>query len=197
MAALSKRTGLTAIQRLIIPMAGLMLIVGAAMIAVILYSARTMDANIVTSQTELIDNSINARLARSLSELRSVAWWDEAVTKSRGTTFDPGWLDLEVGIFMTQSFHHDRIMILDEHDRPVYGFAGENRVDASRLGGDLAAIRPLVAQVRGGANVSPRVSAATSDAVESQFSDRRYGRSAAAVVRIGRASCRERVCWIV
>ncbi len=103
MAINSKRTGLAAAQRLIIPMAGLMLLVGAAMIAVILYSARTMDENVVTSQTELIDNSINARLARSLSELRSVAWWDEAVVKSRGTTFDPDWLDLEVGIFMTQS----------------------------------------------------------------------------------------------
>jgi len=185
MATFRKPTGLAATQRLIIPMAGLMLIVGAAMIAVILYSARTMDENVVTSQTELIDNSINARLARSLSELRSVAWWDEAVTKSRGTSFNPDWLDLEVGIFMTESFHHDRIMILDEQNRPVYGFAGESRVDVATLGGDLAAVRPLIAQVRGGANVSPRVSEATSDAVESEFSDRRYGRSAAAVVRIG------------
>ena len=72
-------------KRLIIPVAGVMMMVGATMIAVILYSARKMDDNIVTSQTELIDNSINARLTRSLSEVRSVAWWDEAVTKSRGT----------------------------------------------------------------------------------------------------------------
>ena len=62
MAISSKQTGLTATQRLIMPMAGLMLLVGATMIAVILYSARTMDENIVTSHTELIDNSINARL---------------------------------------------------------------------------------------------------------------------------------------
>jgi len=185
MAIITKRTGLAAAQRLIIPMAGLMLLVGAAMIAVILYSARTMDENVVRSHTELIDNSINARLARSLSELRSVAWWDEAVVKSRGATFDPDWLDLEVGIFMTQSFGHDRIMILDERNRPIYGFAGENRVDATRLGRDLAAVRTLIAQVRGGANVSPRVREGTSDEVESQFSDRRYGRSAAAVVRVG------------
>ncbi|MEA3031974.1 MAG: hypothetical protein QOG13_3299 [Sphingomonadales bacterium] len=185
MATFRKPTGLAATQRLIIPMAGLMLLVGAAMIAVILYSARTMDENVVSSQTELIDNSINARLARSLSELRSVAWWDEAVTKSRAPAFDPAWLDLEVGVFMTESFHHDRIMILDEQNRPVYGFGGESRVDVATLGGDLAAVRPLIAQVRGGANVSPRVREATSDAVESEFSDRRYGRSAAAVVRIG------------
>src|ERR1043165_8542817 len=94
---LGEQIGVTATRRFIVPVAALMFIVGAMMIAVILYSARTMDENIVGAQTELIDNSLNARLTRSLSELRSVAWWDEAVTKSRGTTLDPAWLDPEVG----------------------------------------------------------------------------------------------------
>ena len=65
-----EQIGLTATRRFIVPVAGLMLVVGAMMIAVILYSARTMDENIVGAQTELIDNSINARLTRSLSEDR-------------------------------------------------------------------------------------------------------------------------------
>jgi len=187
MTGIREQIGLAATRRLIVPVAALMLAVGAMMIAVILYSARTMDENIVSAQTELIDNSINARLTRSLSELRSVAWWDEAVVKSRGTTFDPDWLDLEVGVFMTESFHHDRIIILDEQDRPVYGFAGESRTDRAAQQSDLAAVMPLVRQVRGGANASPRITDAafTSDAQESEFSERRYGRSAAAVVRIG------------
>jgi len=185
-AGIRDQIGVTATRRLIVPLAGLMLVVGAMMIAVILYSARTMDENIVSAQTELIDNSINARLTRSLSELRSVAWWDEAVVKSRGATFDPGWLDLEVGVFMTESFHHDRIIILDEANRPVYGFQGESRTTLAAQQADLAAVIPLVRQVRGGANASPRITDAafTSDAQESEFSDRRYGRSAAAVVRI-------------
>jgi len=186
-AGLGEQIGLTATRRFIVPVAGLMFVVGAMMIAVILYSARTMDENIVSAQTELIDNSVNARLTRSLSELRSVAWWDEAVVKSRGNGFDPDWLDLEVGVFMTESFHHDRIIILDERDRPVYGFAGESRTGTAAQRADLAAVMPLVRQVRGGANASPRITDAafTSDAQESEFSDRRYGRSAAAVVGRG------------
>jgi diguanylate cyclase (GGDEF)-like protein len=186
MARMREQIGLTATRRLLVPVAGLMLAVGAMMIAVILYSARTMDENIVSAQTELIDNSINARLTRSLSELRSVAWWDEAVVKSRGATFDPGWLDLEVGVFMTESFHHDRIIILDENDRPIYGFQGESRTTLAQQRTDMAAVLPLVRQVRGGRNASPRITDAafTGDAQESEFSDRRYGRSAAAVVQI-------------
>ncbi|HYN45105.1 MAG TPA: bifunctional diguanylate cyclase/phosphodiesterase, partial [Allosphingosinicella sp.] len=186
MAGLREQIGLTATRRFVVPVAGLMLVVGAMMIAVILYSARKMDENIVGAQTELIDNSINARLTRSLSEVRSVAWWDEAVTKSRGTGFDPGWLDLEVGAFMTESFHHDRIMILDERNRPVYGYNSDGRMPDAALAGDLAAAMPLVAQVRGGRNVSPRITdAAYVEGATEGTTERRYGRSAAAVVQIG------------
>jgi diguanylate cyclase (GGDEF)-like protein len=180
-----EQNGVSATRRFVVPIAIVMLLVGAAMVAVILYSARKMDENIVSAQTELIDNSLNARLTRSLSEVRSVAWWDEAVTKSRGT-IDSGWLDLEVGAFMTESFHHDRIMILDEQNRPVYGYNGNGRVDPSRLRGDLTAVMPLVAQIRGGRNISPRITDASyADGATEGTTERRYGRSAAAVVKIG------------
>src|SRR3982750_2952217 len=148
-----EENGVSATRRFVVPIAIVMLLVGAALIAVILYSARKMDENIVSAQPELIDNSLNARLTRSLSEVRSVAWWDEAVTKSRGT-IDTGWLDLEGGAFMKESFHHDRIMILDEQNRPVYGYNGDGRIPNARLAADLAAAMPLVPQIRGGRNIS-------------------------------------------
>ncbi len=180
-----EENGVSATRRFVVPIAIVMLLVGAALVAVILYSARKMDENIVSSQTELIDNSLNARLTRSLSEVRSVAWWDEAVTKSRGTV-DMGWLDLEVGAFMTESFRHDRIMILDEQNRPVYGYNSEGRIAPERMRADLAAVAPLVRQIRGGPNVSPRITdAAYSEGATEGNTARRYGRSGAAVVRIG------------
>src|SRR5437868_6935301 len=182
---LREENGVSATRRFVVPIVIVMLLIGAALIAVILYSARKMDENIVSSQTELIDNSLNARLTRSLSEVRSVAWWDEAVTKSRGT-MDLGWLDLEVGAFMAESFHHDRIMILDEQNRPVYGYNSEGRIPNERLSTDLAAVAPLIRQVRGGRNVSPRITDASyAEGATEGATARRYGRSAAAVVQIG------------
>jgi diguanylate cyclase (GGDEF)-like protein len=177
--------GVSATRRFVVPIAIVMMLVGAALVAVILYSARKMDENIVSSQTELIDNSLNARLTRSLSEVRSVAWWDEAVTKSRGT-IDTEWLDLEVGAFMTESFHHDRILILDEQNRPVYGYNSEGRIPNERLAADVAAAMPLIRQIRGGRNVSPRITDANyAEGATEGNTARRYGRSAAAVLRIG------------
>ena len=74
---------------------------------------------------------------------------------------------------MTESFHHDRIMILDEQNRPVYGYDGEGRIAARRSAGDLAAVTPLVRQVRGGRNVSPRITDAayTAGATEGTIRD--------------------------
>ena len=180
-----EEVGVSATRRFVIPVAIVTLLLGAVMVAVILYSARKMDENAVNAQTELIDNSLNGRLTRSLSEVRSVAWWDEAVTKSRGN-IDFGWLDLEVGAFMTESFHHDRIIILDEQNRPVYAYNSEGRVALDQLRPDLAAAMPLVQQIRGGRNASPRITDANyRDGATEGNTARRYGRSAAAVVRIG------------
>ncbi len=182
---LPEANGVSATRRFVVPIAIVMLLVGAAMVAVILYSARKMDENIVSRDTELVDNSINGGLTRTLRDMRSVAWWDEAVTKSRGTTFDAAWLDLEVGAFMTESFHHNRILILDEQNRPVYGYNGEGRITADRMRADLAAVAPLVQQIRGGRNVSPRITDASyTEGATEGTTERRYGRSAAAVVQV-------------
>jgi len=46
-----EENGVSATRRFVIPIAIVMLLVGAAMIAIILYSARKMDENIVSAQT--------------------------------------------------------------------------------------------------------------------------------------------------
>ena len=89
---------------------------------------------------------------------------------------------------MTESFHHDRIMILDEHEPP------DLRLQCRRPDRDagaeerLAAVSRLVAQVRGGRNVSPRITDASyADGATEGSTERRYGRSAAAVVQYRRS----------
>ncbi len=180
--------GIAATRRLVVQIAVVMAAGGLLLIATILLSARAMDASAVAAQAELLDNAVTARTSRALSELRSVAWWDEAVVRSRATPPDTRWLDMEIGAFVTGSFHHDRIMILDERDRPIYGFARGGHTPPEKMRADFNTIAPLVAQARGGPSASPRVadSNATSDRYEdSRFTNRRYGRSAAAVVDVG------------
>ncbi len=155
------------------------------LIYVLVYSANSMDRSAIERQRELADNALSVRLVQSLSELRSVAWWDEMVVKSRPGSLDADWLDVEVGVFVTTSYSHDRILILDKNGQPIYGFGSDARLVPAAQAHYAQLVAPLVAQVRGGPNRSPRITDHTlTDSVRenSDITERSYGRGAAAVM---------------
>ncbi len=163
-------------------------VLAAALLTVAFYSANSMDKNIVQRQQALIDNTISTRLSQSLSELRSVAWWDDMVRKSRGDEIDADWLDIEVGVFVTESYKHDRLVVLDENNQPVYGFGDDKRLNAAEQALYAKAVEPLAAQIRGGSNASPRIrdKSLTDEMRESsKITERSYGRGAAALISVG------------
>jgi diguanylate cyclase (GGDEF)-like protein len=173
------------IKRLIVPIAGVLLSLACVLVYMLFYAAHQMDRSAIERQQALADNALSVRLVQSLSELRSVAWWDEMVVKSRNADFDPDWLDVEVGVFVTTSYAHDRILILNEANQPVYGFGADKRLDTASQRHYAQLMAPLVAQVRGGKNVSPRIKdkSLTAETREnSRITDRTYGRGAAAIL---------------
>ncbi|MEQ1547802.1 MAG: bifunctional diguanylate cyclase/phosphodiesterase [Chakrabartia sp.] len=168
-------------------MAAILAALAALLVSVAFYSAQSMDNNAVDRQRALIDNALSLRLAQSLSELRSVAWWDEAVSKSRADQFDANWLDIEVGVFVTTSYAHDRVLIIDEVNNPVYGFGHDARLSRSEQEKYTRALMPLISQIRGGKNVSPRItdnSLLSEQKEASKITDRSYGRGAAAILSV-------------
>ena len=176
------------IRRLIIPISGLLAGLAALLVILLFYSANSMNQTASQTQRALINNALSLRLVQSLSELRSVAWWDEMVIKSRHSGFDPDWLDVEVGVFVTTSYKHDRVIILDEQNLPVYGFGADSRLDQKTQLRFAQLVKPLADQIHGGKNISPRIADAdfTSDALEnSTITNRRYGRGAAAIISDG------------
>jgi diguanylate cyclase (GGDEF)-like protein len=178
-------SGLRTARGLIAPIAALLLVLAGTLMTILFYSASSMNQLSMDQQRKLTDNGLSLRLVQALSELRSVAWWDEMVVKSRVAEFDPEWLDIEVGVFVTTSYKHDRILILDEDNRPVYGFGGDARLDAATLEHYGQLVLPLVEQIRGGKNASPRIADTTlTDETRevSNLTNRTYGRGAAALM---------------
>ena len=172
----------------IVPDGGLMLLVGAAMIAVILYSARTMDENIVSSQTELIDNSINARL----DPLAARGAQRRLVGRSGGQ--EPR-RDVRSGLARPRGrrLHDPELPPRPDHD-PRRAATARSTASPARAASTPRALRAR--SRRGAAAGRGRCAAAPTSrrgspkppsdgAIESEFSDRRYGRSAAAVVQVG------------
>lgn len=172
-------------QRLIVPMSALLAGLAALLLILLFYSASSMNQSSSQAQRALINNALSLRLVQSLSELRSVAWWDEMVIKSRKSGFDIDWLDVEVGVFVTTSYKHDRILILNEQNQPVYGFGADARLDRATQEEFSSLVRPLVDQIRGGKNISPRITDASFIEKlneDSAITDRSYGRGAAAIL---------------
>lgn len=176
------------LRRLIVPISALLAGLATLLIIILLYSANSMNQSAVQAQRALINNAFTLRLVQSLSELRSVAWWDEMVVKSRSDGFDQEWLDVEVGVFVTTSYKHDRILILDEQNNPVYGFGADARLDKATQQLYARLVRPLAEQIRGGRNISPRIADASfteSLTEDSKLTNRSYGRGAAALLTHG------------
>jgi diguanylate cyclase (GGDEF)-like protein len=181
----NQKHGRPVMQRLIAPMSALLAGLAAMLLVLLFYSANSMNNSASQAQRALINNALSLRLVQSLSELRSVAWWDEMVIKSRSGGFDPDWLDVEVGVFVTTSYKHDRILILDAQNQPIYGFGADKRLDRATQEHLARLVSPLADQIRGGKNISPRITDAsfTDDlAEESAITDRSYGRGAAAIL---------------
>ena len=180
-----KKYDLTMIRRLIAPMSALLACLSALLVILLFYSASSMNQTARETQRALINNALSLRLVQSLSELRSVAWWDEMVIKSSARGRDADWLDVEVGVFVTTSYKHDRLLILDTQNRPIYGFGQDQRLDQATQEKLTRLVEPLVDQIHGGKNVSPRITDTSfiDDALEqSEITERRYGRGAAAIM---------------
>ena len=157
------------------------------LLGVTVYSGRTMDQESIARQQALIDNAFTTRLNSAVGELRSVAWWDDTVKYSAAETFDQDWLDREIGSYMNESYHHDRLMIFDERNRPVYVHGEGTGLGTKQLAIDAKAIAPLLRQSRGGPDVSPRVetTAGKGELYEiGDTDDRKYSRGFGSIISI-------------
>ena len=55
-----------------------------------------------------------------MNEQKSVAWWDDSVIKITDEAIDLEFIDANFGIFLTETYGHDEVYILNADDRPLY-----------------------------------------------------------------------------
>ena len=175
------------VKRLVVPMMLVMLGLAMLLLGVTVYSGRTMDQDAIARQQALIDNAFTTRLNRAVGELRSVAWWDDTITYTAPETFDAAWLDREIGSYMFESYHHDRLIIFDERNQPIYVYGDGTGLGTAQLATDIKATASVLRQARGGPDISPRVetTAAKGALYEIGKTDsRKYSRGFGAIISI-------------
>lgn len=120
---------------------------GILLIAIIAYAASTANSSATERERILVQNALNRGILRALNEQKSVAWWDEAYVNTKSGAMDLAFVDNEFGIFLTETYGHDKVFILSPQGQPVYAFADGARAEASSFEAYRAILAPMVEEV--------------------------------------------------
>lgn len=175
-------------RQLVVPIAALMAVIAALLLGVAIYGGRMMNETALEGQRALINNALDARVVRALAEIKSVAWWDDAVINASDEKKNHEWLAMEFGAYITESYSHDRIIVLDGHDRPTFAYADGARIKAATSVADIAGLSALVSQARGGLKPGGKQHDANflpPPENKAQLIDWKYGRWAAGITTVG------------
>ena len=117
-----------------------------AVILAAVWAAIAMNSAALGIESGIIEKEFDRIVLKTLNEQKSVALWDEPLERIAQGDLD--WVDEEIGTYLSGTYGHDLVIILDGNGRIVY----EHGRKASSGAGfrALAAAKPLLAEVRGG-----------------------------------------------
>ena len=108
------------------------------LLVVVGLSGRAMNDAAQRMEEKLIERELDHKVAAVLKDQKSVALWDEAVTRIRAQ--DNSWLDAEIGAYLAGSYGHDLVFILDEERQLAYTYPR----DAGTVTGAYERVRAVV-----------------------------------------------------
>ncbi len=123
---------------------------GLLLLAVIAYAGWAANESSRDRERTLVENALNESVARALSEQKSVAWWDDPIIKITDKEIDLEFTDANFGVFLTETYSHDEVFILNAEDRPLYGFANGERLDPAAFEQRRPALEAVIAEIRKG-----------------------------------------------
>src|ERR1700730_2140506 len=121
---------------------------GLALLAIIAYVGWSANETASERERMLVENAFNEAIARALNEQKSVAWWDDPIVKITDKAIDLEFTDANFGVFLTETYGHDEVYILNAEDRPLYGFANAKRLDRSAFEPRRPALAALIDEIR-------------------------------------------------
>ncbi|CAN5743634.1 EAL domain-containing protein [soil metagenome] len=113
--------------------------------AVAIWSVGRVDGYAAERERTLFERGLKGPFETVSREQQSTTIWNDAVAAARAG--DLGWISENLGVWMHSFYGHDRILVLDANDRPIYAMAGGEDLPAAAMA-DIAAVRPLLADIR-------------------------------------------------
>lgn len=117
-----------AIHAIIVPIALLVMVAMAVVVAFIWFSAKNQDE---IARSDSI-KSVSGALQRNLTHLgriaKDFAWWNDAV-ENLVIEVDPEWADQGIGFYAFENYGYETSFVIDGQNRTIYSSANSERVD--------------------------------------------------------------------
>jgi diguanylate cyclase (GGDEF)-like protein len=137
------------VHRLMLLTAAGITLAGIALLAIIAYAGTAANLSATDRERTLLQNALNRGIARALNEQKSVAWWDDSVLKITDASIDLEFTDSNFGVFLTETYGHDEVYILNAENKPLYAFTGGARADISAFENRREALEGIISEARG------------------------------------------------
>lgn len=135
-------------RRLLLPIA-LAAIVAIAVVGFgLFWSAGRSDTVSVARQVRTVQRAVETSLAEVQLQQQTVAVWDDLVVALRRPAPDLDWIDANVGLWLHKLFGHDRVFLLDAHDRVVYAMVDGRQVQEDLHDQHSPGLERLLASLR-------------------------------------------------
>jgi len=154
------------LQRLTATIGVALVLFGVLLVCVVAYAGWSANRTAIVRERQLVQNALDQSIIRVLNEQKSVAWWDDAVTNVAQSGLNLEWADVNFGLYLSETYGHAEIYILDGSNRPVYAWRNAESVGPAAYALRREEFAPLIAEVRTGERHYPRVR--DQDFVESQ-----------------------------
>ena len=138
------------VRRLTTVIAVAITLFGVLLLAIVAYAGWKANETATERESMLVENALNENIARVLNEQKSVAWWDDPVTKITDKAIDLEFTDANFGVFLTETYGQDEVYILNAEDRPLYGFSEGQRLDPWAFEKRQSDLDALIAEIRRG-----------------------------------------------
>lgn len=126
-------------------------VAGVLLIALVAYTGWASNVSEAVAEKARVENALNRGISRILDQQKSVAWWDDAVSQV-SNSLDLEFTDSNFGIFLTETYGHDEVYILNSDSEPVYAFLEGARVDPSAFYRREPNLRAVITGVRNGSS---------------------------------------------
>lgn len=129
---------------------------GLLLLTIIAYAGWSANQIATERERTLLENALNQSISRVLNEQKSVAWWDDSVLKITDQVIDLDFTDANFGIFLTETYGHDEVYILNGEDRPLYSYFGAQRQEPSGFEARRPVVEAVIAEARRGQHTNLR-----------------------------------------